>query len=230
MKRIFLSGLLVLASLPATAVKADGLTVDKVYHPYVQALEKEVEWRMVAAEGGDYLQRLGIGRSFSDRVFVEAYLLAAERNDTMRLDGYELETRIQLTEQGEYAVDWGVLFELEKKHELEQWDAATALLMEKQWGRWVGTANLGIEYEWGDHIESEFETAVALQGRYRLSREFEPAVEFYGGENTRAIGPVAMGDIRFDAGKRLHWESGVLFGFGKNTPDTILRLSAEYEF
>lgn len=229
MNRVFLSGLLALAWLPATVVHADDLAVDKVYHPYVQKLEKEVEWRMVAAEG-DYLHRLGIGRSLSDRLFVEGYILAEQEGEDFQLDGYELESRLQLTEQGQYAVDWGMLFELEKKHELEQWEAATAVLMEKQWGRWVGTANLALEYEWGEHIKDEFETAVALQGRYRLSPEFEPAVEFYGGENTRAIGPVAMGDVRFAAGKRLHWESGVLFGFSKKTPDAILRLSAEYEF
>ncbi|MTI63850.1 hypothetical protein [Methylophaga sp.] len=214
--------------LPAM-VMADDLAIDKVYHPYVQPLEQEVEWRMVAADG-DHLQRLGIGQSLNDRVFIEGYLLAAEEGDTFRLEGYELETRVQLTEQGEYAVDWGVLVELEKAHQEDEWELATALLMEKQWGRWVGAANLWLEYEWGDEIRDEFESAVALQTRYRLSPEFEPAIEFYGGENTRALGPVAMGDLRFGAGKKLHWETGVLFGLSKKTPDATLRLLAEYEF
>lgn len=226
MKKAFFC--LPLSLLPLIA-GADGLAIDKVYHPYVQPLEKEIEWRMVAADG-DHLQRLGIGRSLNDTVFVEGYLLAAEEADTFRLEGYELETRIQLTEQGEYAVDWGLLVELEKAHEENEWELASALLMEKQWGRWSGTANFKLEYEWGDDIKDEFETAVALQGRYRLSPEFEPAIEFYGGENTRALGPVAMGDLRFGGGKKLHWESGVLFGLSKKTPDAALRLLAEYEF
>ncbi|MBD3634387.1 MAG: hypothetical protein HUJ23_05700 [Methylophaga sp.] len=208
---------------------ADDLAVDKVYHPYVQPMEREVEWRMVAADG-DHLQRLGIGQSLNDRIFVEGYLLAAEEGDTFRLEGYELETRIQLSEQGEYAVDWGMIVELEKAHQEDEWELATALLMEKQWGRWVGAANLWLEYEWGDEVKDEFETAMAVQTRYRLSPAFEPAIEFYGGENTRALGPVAMGDVRFGAGKKLHWESGVLVGLSKKTPDTILRLLAEYEF
>jgi hypothetical protein len=192
-------------------------------------MEKEVEWRLVAADG-DHLQRLGIGRALTDRIFVEGYLLAAEEGDTFRLQGYELETRLQLTEQGEYAIDWGLLLELEKAHEEDEYELATALLMEKQWGRWVGAANLWLEYEWGDAVKDEFETATALQARYRLSPEFEPAVEFYGGENTRALGPVAMGDIRFAAGKKLHWETGVLLGLSKKTPDATLRVLAEYEF
>lgn len=210
-------------------VMADDLAIDKVYHPYVQPLEREVEWRMVAADG-DHLQRLGIGQSLNDRVFVEGYLLAVEEGDTFRLEGYELETRIQLTEQGEYPVDWGMLVELEKAHHQDEWELATVLLMEKQWGRWVGAANFWLEYEWGNQIKDEFETAVALQTRYRLSPEFEPAIEFYGGENTRALGPVAMGDIRFGPGKKLHWETGILLGLSKKTPDATLRLLAEYEF
>jgi hypothetical protein len=220
--------LVVMLLIPGLTL-ADDLAVDKVYHPYVQPMEREVEWRMVAADG-DHLQRLGIGRSVNDRVFVEGYLLAAEEGETFRLEGYELETRIQLSEQGEYAVDWGMIVELEKAHQEDEWELATALLMEKQWGRWVGAANLWLEYEWGDEVKDEFETAMALQTRYRLSPAFEPAIEFYGGENTRALGPVAMGDVRFGAGKKLHWESGVLFGLSKKTPDTILRLLAEYEF
>jgi hypothetical protein len=220
--------LVVMLLIPGLTL-ADDLAVDKVYHPYVQPLEREVEWRMVAADG-DHLQRLGIGQSLNDRIFVEGYLLAAEEGDTFRLEGYELETRIQLSEQGEYAVDWGMIVELEKAHQEDEWELATALLMEKQWGRWVGAANLWLEYEWGDEVKDEFETAMALQTRYRLSPAFEPAIEFYGGENTRALGPVAMGDVRFGAGKKLHWESGVLFGLSKKTPDAILRLLAEYEF
>jgi hypothetical protein len=148
-----------------------------VYHPYVQAMETELEWRMVAADG-DHLQRLGIGRALTDRLFVEGYLIAAEKDDTFRLQGYELETRLQLTEQGEYAMDWGMLVELEKAHEEDEYELATALLMEKQWGRWVGAANLWLEYEWGDEVKDEFETATALQLRYRLSPKFEPALEF----------------------------------------------------
>lgn len=210
-------------------IQADGLAIDKVYHPYVQAMEKEVEWRMVAADG-DHLQRLGIGTALTDRLFIEGYLLAAEQGDTFRLEGYELETRLQLSEQGEYAVDWGMLVELEKAHQEDAYELATALLMEKQWGRWVGTANLWLEYEWGDEVKDEVETAAALQARYRLSPKFEPAIEFYGGENTRALGPVAMGDIRFAAGKKLHWETGVLVGLSKKTPDATLRLLAEFEF
>ncbi|WP_438969893.1 hypothetical protein [Methylophaga sp.] len=215
--------------LSLTAVQADGLAIDKVYHPYVQPMERELEWRMRSADG-DFLHKLGLGRSVNDRLFVEGYLIAEEEDDNFHLQAYELEAKLQLTEQGEYAIDWGVVTEIEKAHHADEWELATGLLMEKQWGRWIGAANFWIEYEWGDDVETEFETALAVQSRYRLSPEFEPAIEFYAGENTRAIGPVALGDIRFGAGKKLHWETGMLLGLDAKTPDITFRVLTEYEF
>ncbi len=223
---ITVTGALLIAPILA---QADGTAVDKVYHPYVQPLEREVEWRMITAEG-DSLQKLSYGQSLSDRLYVEGYLTASEENDNFRLYSYELEAKWQLTEQGEYAIDWGLVTELEKSNIRDQWEAATALLMEKEWGDWVGAANLWLEYEWGDDIEEEFETALSMQARYRLSPKFEPAIEYYAGDETRAIGPVALGDVRFSAGKKLHWETGVLFGVGKQSPDATLRFLTEFEF
>jgi hypothetical protein len=221
--------LALLALLISAAAIADGTAIDKVYHPYVQPLERELEWRMVAAEG-DYLQRLGLGKSFSDNVFIEIYLIGQNEDDNFSLEAYELESLIQLTEQGEYAIDWGILFELEKVHEQDAWEFATAVLMEKEFGRWVGAANIKLIYEGGSDIDSELESALAMQFRYRLSRELEPAIEIYSGENTRAIGPVAMGDFRFTGHQKLHWESGVLLGLDKDTPGATLRFLVEYEF
>lgn len=208
-------------------VHADGLAIDKVYHPYVQALEREIEWRMISADG-EQKHRLGIGKSVSDRLFVEGYLIVS--NNETSIDAYEAEAKWQLTEQGEYAVDWGVILELEKDRYDNNWELATALLMEKEWGSWTGSANLWAIYEWGDTINAELESALALQARYRYSRYFEPALEFYSGQNTRGIGPAIMGDVKFSAGKKLHWEVGNIIGLDSITPDNTWRFLAEFEF
>jgi len=211
----------------STMVMADSNTIDRVYHPYVQALEREIEFRMV--DSGDEQQyKLSYGQSLSDRLFVEAYLIS--NDDLTTIEAYELEARWQLTEQGEYSADWGLLLELEKDRHDNNWETAATVLMEREFGRWVNTTNLSLIYEWGDTIEDEVETALAMQMRYRYDRHFEPAIEFYSSQNTRGIGPVIMGDIRFDAGKRLHWETGVIFGLDTDTPDTNWRLLTEFEF
>lgn len=219
-----------LGSIAASSnVFADGTAIDKVYHPYVQANEREVEWRAVAASG-NHKQRLGYGQAVNDNLFLEGYLLAAEQNNNFSLTGYEAEAKWQLTEQGEYAFDWGFITELEIGHQSDKAELASALLVEKEWQRWVGTANLWLKYEKGNQIHNEWETALAMQMRYLLSPKFEPAVEFYAGQNTRALGPVMMGEVRLAPGKKLHWETGVLLGLDNNTPDANIRLLAEYEF
>lgn len=208
-------------------VHADGPAIDKVYHPYVQPLESELEWRMVSSEG-EQKHRLGMGQSLSDRLFVEAYVLAS--NNKRSIEAYELEAKWQLTEQGEYAVDWGVIVELEKDRKDNNWELTTGLLMEKEWGHWTGTANIKAIYEWGDTVNSDLDSTIALQTRYRYSRYFEPALEFYGGQNTRGLGPVVMGDIKFSAGKKLHWEVGSIWGLDSATPDNTGRFLMEFEF
>ena len=206
---------------------ADGLAIDKVYHPYVQQQEIEIEWRAISVDG-EQKHRLGVGKSLSDRFFVEGYLITS--NNENSLDAYELEAKWQLTEQGEYEYDWGVIAELEKDRYDDNWEFATGVLIEKEWGRWVGTANLWAVYEWGDTIQDELESKLALQARYRYSRYFEPALELYSGQYTRGIGPVIMGDLRFGKGRKLHWETGAIIGLDKTTPNNTWRFLTEFEF
>ncbi|MEX2129872.1 MAG: hypothetical protein WD772_00170, partial [Pseudohongiellaceae bacterium] len=55
--------------------------IDKIYHPYVQPLEREFEYRSIYQTDSDpgeddiLRQRFGFGRSVSERIFVEAYLI-----------------------------------------------------------------------------------------------------------------------------------------------------------
>jgi hypothetical protein len=222
--------LLLFISVFSSIVLADSSAVDKVYHPYVQPLEREIEWRMISADD-EIVHRLGIGKSFSDRLFVEMYLIGVdEKHGGFNIEAYELEAKWQLTEQGEYSADWGVIVELEKVKSIDAWEFAAGLLMEKEWGKWIGTANFWGIYEWGDAQDDELESVLALQARYRYSRYIEPAIEFYSGEQTRGIGPVIMGDLRFGRGKKAHWEVGTIIGLDSKTPDTTWRFLTEFEF
>ena len=231
-------GLLASLLLLATAVRADGVAIDKVYHPYVEQLEWELEWRMThqdenPASGEKRLQQhsLGLGHAFSEYLFAEIYLLAERSSeDSLGLYAYEAELLWQGSEQGEYFVDYSLLFELEKERDEDIWEYVTTLLLEKEFGRYSATANLGLIYEWGDDIKDEWETALALQGRYRHSQRFEPAFELYMAEDTTGLGPVFMGVERTGQMQALRWETGVIFGLDNDTPDYTLRAVLEYEF
>ena len=71
MKSVFtIISLTLLALLPVVPATADGLVVDKVYHPYVIANEQEFEWRLLSSQmdkGNRLGQRLGYGHSFGER-------------------------------------------------------------------------------------------------------------------------------------------------------------------
>lgn len=216
---------------------ADGGVIDKIYHPYVQPLERELELRASLESGGAprYVDRqtwrLGYGMAFTDKLFGELYVIG-ERDDmnSFGVSEYEAELLWQLTEQGEYAADWGLLVELASGEDPDRMEISGSLLAEKEWGQWTGTANLKAAYEFGDDIANEFETALALQARYRHSPALEPALEFYMGEDILGLGPVLMGNLRLGPGQQLHWETGLILGLEDSTPDRTVRLLLEYEF
>ncbi len=218
-------------------VTADGTVIDKVYHPYVQPLERELELRSsIEQDSADnaremQIYRLGYGQSLNDDWFAEGYLIGQQQHDNaLRLQAFELEALWQLTEQGEYWADWGMLFELEKTRSEDIMEFSSALLIEKEWGRWTGTANLHAIYEFGEDINNEFETALATQLRYRYQRSFEPAIELYKGQNTFGLGPVVTGTFQLGDRRQLYWEAGAILGLDSETADQTYRLLLEYEF
>ncbi len=214
-----------------------GILIDKIYHPYVNPMEQELEWRGIfqdhqpSTPDNAQLHRFAYGRSLSDRVFAEAYLVASKSSDTsFDIEAYELEFVWQLTEAGEFWADWGMLFEVEKEANLDKWEFTTGVLMEKERGRWSGTVNLFMLNKWGSDSTDNFEERLSLQARYRYSRGFEPAVEFYSGEDTVGLGPACQGQIKLDGNKKLNWEAGLIFGLGSSSPNQILRFLLDLEF
>jgi hypothetical protein len=230
------SAVIALAVTPAPSL-ADGFVVDKVYHPYVNPLEREIELRSIVVKDDDAVidgsrqHRLGFAHAFGERFRGELYLIGEDTPaDSLRLAAYELELKWQLTEQGEYFADWGMLFELEAERDEDIQEFRSSVLAEKEFGQWNGTLNLSAIYEWGDDISNEWESELAAQLRYRYSRYFEPAVEVYSGDAFKGIGPVALGSVRFNKGRKLRWELGVILGVESKSPDQVLRAMLEYEF
>lgn len=219
-------------------VSADGSLIDKIYHPYVQPEEKEFEVRAsIQSDDENNLSdgidsyKFAYGQSLNDRWFAEVYLIGKKiPQNSFDIEAVELEILWQLTEQGEYAADWGMLFEIERLVDEDITEVSSALLIERQWNRWVGTANVHLIYEWGSDINNEVETGLALQTRYRYSRSFEPAIELYIGENSKGIGPVLLGTKRLGQKKQLRWETGLIAGLNDDTPDLTFKFLLDLEF
>jgi hypothetical protein len=230
------AGMSLLLSIFSASLQADGLAVDKIYAPYVNLLEKEVEYRVSRAEGGlqapdgVLIQRLGFGAAVSDTLALEAYIIGRGDDDAASFSGYELEARWQRTEQGEYPLDWGVLLEYENSRDSDVEEVAVKLLALREWRSYIFTANGGLIYEDSEVTGDEFESSFSLQARYRYQAYLEPALEFYAAEDYRGIGPVLLGMARLSTTDSIRWELGGIFGLNESSADYTLRLLLEYEF
>lgn len=223
--------------LVSLLARADGSNIDKVYHPYVQLLEKEIEYRVLYENDssqnidGRHRHKLGYGQSLSDQFFIEVYVTGAEaRDNNFEVESYEVEFKWQLTEQGEYENDWGLLFEVEKEKSYDLWELSTTLIALHEWHDWVATGNLSLVYEWGNDIDNEWETAFAGQLRYRYSALLEPAIELYQSQDSSGIGPIITGLWRFGVGNKINWEFGPIFGLKSDTADVSWKFNLEFEF
>lgn len=215
-------------------VLADGMVVDKVYHPYVLPNEREFEWRLMSRQTDSNSlnsQRMAYGHSLSETVMIEGYLVAEKTvTEDFSLQAYEIEIRWMLTEQGELWADWGVLFEVEKQHQSNDWEVTSGIIFEKEFGRTSLTMNLFGIYEWGETIDDEMEVECRVQYRYRWLPQIQPAIEVYSGENYFGVGPAFMGIQRFDRQKQLKWEAGFITEISNSGKDHSLRIALEYEF
>lgn len=230
-----LSAILVLTGITPLAAIA-GSPIDRVYHPYVEALEREVEWRVSHLEDDPetnrWLQsrRLAYGQSVTAKLYLEAYLLAAaSAGESLQFEGFELEAKYQLTEQGEYWADWAVLVEIERETSENIWEVATAGLLEKELGRTSLAANLRAIYAFGNGADKEFELETAVQWRLRGNPLLEPAVEIYLSDSAKGVGPVIAGAVRL-GGTQLKYEAGSIFAIDDDTADVTYRFMLEFEF
>lgn len=210
--------------------------IDKIYHPYVEAYKSEFEYRTLyknddgTVRDGFQIHRLSFEHSMTERFSMEAAAIGKNRpTQSFSIDSYELEGKLQLTEQGEFWSDWGLLFELKHDTEQKRVETGVGVLWEKEWNKWIGAMNFFTKYEFGSGVENEFEPAFQSQVKYRWSRYFEPAVELYMDEEARGIGPVFLGSKKIGVNK-VNWELGFIFGFNNKTADQNLRFLIDYEF
>lgn len=244
MKQRLISYFLILLSCFSwglSSALADGVVVDKVYHPYVLPNEQEVEWRVISrqTDAGNLLtQRIGYGHSVSEYLTLEGYLIGSREEDRngesyggdFALEAYEFEARLMLTDQGEYWADWGALFEFEKEHNEDNYEITSGLLVEKEFEKTSLTLNFFLVYEWGATIDQEWETEFRAKYRYRWIPQIQPSIELYSGEDYLGVGPAFMGIQRFDGQKQLKWEAGFISEFSNSGKDHTFRFALEYEF
>ena len=228
---------LILLTLQSYNCMADG--IDKVYSPYVEWLKTEVEWFGLVRDNGQserkQTHKLGVGKAVSEKWFVEGYvhldnLEPHEDSDRYDVDALEMEIKWQITEQGEYAQDWGLLIELEDSVDDDFHELSTVLLIAQEIDRWVILTNIAGKYQWGTESREQGEAEISAQIRYRFRQIFEPAMEIHIADSIQALGPLIAGDFTVGAGKNLHWEMGLFFDMSDPGKKRTFKAGLEYDF
>lgn len=220
----------IVAFSPATL----GQGIGKVYSPYVEPMETEIEWFgffQDSAEGSFQRYKFGVGKSLNEKWFAEVYMITGDVDDgRLDVNAVELEAKRQLTEQGEYNQDWGLLFEYEEDLDYSNREFSTALLVAKDMGRWTATSNIFAIYQWGSDRSDDLEAAVSSQLRYRYREKFEPGIELHLADGIQAVGPMFSGVFRLGTAKSLQWELGVFGDFRDIDSNRTVKAGLSYEF
>lgn len=221
----------------------------KIYSPYVEQGEVELEMRThttfdsVASKNSQDKTKLEAGYGVTEKWFTA---IGGEIKDNAagrpEYQATFWENIFQLTEQGEHWVDVGAYVEYKKAHKAGEFDELEGkLLLEKNVGRYVNTANLVVVRNMGSNAPSEINFEYAWRTKYLMSDNFEPGIEIYGemGElgnfaaykqQDHRIGPVFSGEFKTSGTGKWKYELGYLFGISDAAPDGTLKFNIEYEF
>ena len=234
-----------LAAPTAWAVDAS----DYLLLPTVVQGEREIDWRTGIASAGtttnaqaDYA--LGVGYGVTAHWFTElAFHYGERQGSTLQFRDVAWENILQLAEPGEWPLDIGLSFEVERsQRSQDQLDVTGGVLLQKEFS--LVQANLNILL---NHVIEGTEpatTRVHFQGqlKYRYSEPFEFGVQAFSyvssyrttwapySDQVHRIGPVMLGKFKFGHERSLSYNAALLFGTTNRSPDRTLRFQIEYEF
>ncbi len=217
----------------------------KVYTPYVEMGELELESRTEynvdddSDVDGAWEQSIGLGYGVNEFWFTEVYGEWEKEGDSgadVEFTNIEWENRFQLTQPGEYFLDFGVLTELKFNMQDGANKAELKGLVAKDTGDFSHAANIIVEREFGEDSSDDTEAGFAWSTKYRYMPEFEPGIEMYNDfgeindssdfdDEKHRLGPVAYGKIG-----QFGYDVGYLFGLSDAAPDGTLKVNLEYEF
>lgn len=221
---------------------------DYVYTPAVEYGEKEIDFKFGTAKEQDgtrtRVTSLGFGYGVTEYWFTELYL-KREREGSEGLTIGEWENKFQLTETGKYAVDIGLITEIEAplSNGKEPWEFKIGPLFQTEFGKLQLNGNILFERKIGgdddeDHIT---EMGYQWQAKYRWMQEFEFGLQGMGemgewnhwensSEQNHRIGPAVFGKLDLGQKQAIKYNAALLFGVSDAAPDHTFRMQAEYEF
>ena len=222
---------------------------DYVRVPAVEYGEREIDfkygtWRLKEEPVRETAASLGFGYGVTQWWFTEAYV-KYEKNpgERTRYDAFEWENKFQLTEPNEYAVDVGLITEIEipRERRVEGYELAIGPLFQGDVGPIRWNANLLFERVVRSEEPHVTEMGYQLQAKYALAPDFEVGVQAFGemgkwdhweptSEQNHRAGPAIFGKVKLGGREAIRYNAAWLHGVSSAAPRDTFRLQAEYEF
>lgn len=222
---------------------------DYIYTPTVEHGEKEADFKFGTAKQQDGTRKtvssLGFGYGATEYWFTELYLkreLASGENLTL----VEWENKFQLTETGKYAVDIGLVTEIEAplNNGNEPWEFKIGSLFQTEFGKLQLNGNVLLERKFGaKDADDRYATEIGYQ--WQAKYRWKPALEFgaqgmgemgewdnwdsSNNQNHRA-GPAVFGKLALGNKQAIKYNAAWLFGISDAAPNNTFRMQVEYEF
>jgi hypothetical protein len=241
MKTLFCSTtLLVALTLSSAALAGPASTV---YRPIVEKGETELEFRGGYRDYNDapsehaFVYDLGYG--VSNRWKTEIVLeYAAEGGNPGKLEAWEWENIVVLTEQGKHWADVGLFAEFEHGFSAGPDELKIGPMFEKEIGPTIANLNLLFKREIGSGASKVTELDYNWQVKWRGREALEWGVQSFGGlgalghlgrDDQHSVGPAVFGTKRLASGNKLSYNAAVLGGLNAAAPDVTARFQIEYE-
>jgi len=244
-KVVATAAMLMLVGLSVTALPSNA-EARKVYSPIVEQDEVEFEYLLDYAIDADPAKNTSARHQFEFEYGVTDRWMTGivgdfrkRPNQTFAYQGLKLENIYQLFEQGERLLDVGFYVEyIIPQASLNKPDIFEfKLLLEKEDGRLINTANLTLKKELGNNATKNTLLNYAWRTKWRWKRYLEPSFEMYGSfgelgntstlsKQVHQVGPVIMGKFR----NGMAYELGYLFGLTSATDQGAVKLIIGYEF
>jgi hypothetical protein len=239
----------------ASAVLSAALTMqtavagpaDYVYTPSVTAGEREIDFKLgsidKSGEGRETASSLGFGYGATDHWFTEIYgKYKHESGKNTAFDAIEWENKFQLTETGQYPVDFGFITEIERPQDRsEGYEVRFGPLMQTEFGKTQLNLNVLFERNYRAAEANAMRLGYQWQVKYRLMPAFEFGAQGFGEvgkwdhfaprkEQSHRFGPAVFGKIDLGNRHAIVYNAAYLIDASDEKHSNTFRTQIEYEF
>jgi len=219
---------------------------DYVYTPMVEFGEREIDMKYGSSSLPDGIQSeatgVGYGLGVTEYWFTEVAFKYKSKGGK-DVSQAEWENKFQLTEMGEYAVDVGLITEVEIPLSAnESWEAKVGGLFQTEFQKLQLNGNVLFKRKFGLAGQSyNTNLLYQLQAKYRLQSALEFGVQGFGemgkwndwskqSNLNHFFGPAFFGKLNLDNRRAVKYNAAWLFAASRNAPGNTFRVQIEYEF